>query len=132
MPKYPIDAKDPYVDADTGVLRNRFGISDQAELDRVEATFAAVRSYELAVSPVRGEFDLAHLQQIHQRVFGDVYDWAGKIRSVDISKGTTRFASHEQISSYAPQITRPLSREGLLGGLRPIRSVNVLAITWAS
>ncbi len=72
MPKYPIDAKDPYVDADTGVLRNRFGISDQAELDRVEATFAAVRSYELAVSPVRGEFDLAHLQQIHQRLFGDL------------------------------------------------------------
>lgn len=119
MPKYPIDAKDPYVDPDTGVLRNRFGISDPAELDRVEATFAAVRSYELAVSPVRGEFDLAHLQQIHQRLFGDVYDWAGKIRSVDISKGTTRFASHEQIASYAPQITRPLSREGLLRGLSP-------------
>ena len=119
MPKYPIDAKDPYVDPDTGVLRNRFGIGDQAELDRVEATFAAVRSYELAVSPVRGEFDLAHLQQIHQRLFGDVYDWAGKIRSVDISKGTTRFASHEQIASYAPQITRPLSREGLLRGLAP-------------
>lgn len=119
MPKYPIDAKDPYVDPDTGVLRNRFGIGDQAELDRVEATFAAVGSYELAVSPVRGEFDLAHLQQIHQRLFGDVYDWASKISSVDISKGTTRFASHEQIASYAPQITRPLSREGLLRGLAP-------------
>lgn len=119
MAKYPINAKDPYVDPDTGVLRNRFGISDQSELDRVEATFAAVRSYELAVSPVRGEFDLAHLQQIHQRLFGDVYDWAGKIRTVDISKGTTRFASHEQITSYAPQITRPLSREGLLKGLPP-------------
>ncbi|MDH0739907.1 MULTISPECIES: Fic/DOC family protein [Achromobacter] len=119
MAKYPINAKDPYVDPDTGVLRNRFGISDQSELDRVEATFAAVRSYELAVSPVRGEFNLAHLQQIHQRLFGDVYEWAGKIRTVDISKGTTRFASHEQIASYAPQITRPLSREGHLKGLAP-------------
>ncbi|WP_183016485.1 Fic family protein [Achromobacter sp. UMC46] len=119
MAKYPINAKDPYVDPDTGVLRNHFGISDQSELDRVEATFAAVRSYELAVSPVRGEFDLAHLQQIHQRLFSDVYDWAGKIRTVDISKGTTRFASHEQIASYAPQITRPLSREGLLRRLAP-------------
>ncbi|PQZ60011.1 hypothetical protein CQ050_26955 [Achromobacter sp. MYb9] len=119
MAKYPINAKDPYVDPDSGVLRNRFGISDQAELDRVEATFAAVRSYELAVSPVRGEFDLAHLQQIHQRLFGDVYEWAGRIRTVDISKGATRFASHEQIAGYAPQITRPLSREGLLRGLEP-------------
>lgn len=40
MAKYPINAKDPYADPDTGVLRNRLGISDQAELDRVEATFA--------------------------------------------------------------------------------------------
>ncbi|TRM51961.1 hypothetical protein YH64_016285 [Achromobacter sp. LC458] len=87
-------------------------MSDQSELDRVEATFAAVRSYERAVSPVRGEFNPAHLQQIHQRLFGDVHDWAGKIRTVDISKGTTSFASHEQIASYAPQITSPLSREG--------------------
>lgn len=117
MAKYPSDAKDPYVDPASGVLRNRLGISDQAELDRVEATFAAVRSYELAITPVRGEFDLAHLQQIHRRLFGDVYEWAGQLRSVDISKGTTRFASHQQIASYAPQITRPLAREQRLQGL---------------
>ena len=110
MAKYPINAQDPYVDPVSGVLRTRLGITDQGELGKVEATFAAVRSYELATNPVRGQFDLAHLQHIHQRLFGDVYDWAGKIRTVDISKGTTRFASHEQISSYAPQITRPLSR----------------------
>ncbi|CAB3743316.1 Fic/DOC family protein [Achromobacter kerstersii] len=119
MAKYPINAQDPYVDPVSGVVRNRLAITDQAELDKVEATLAAVRSYELATDPIRGQFDLAHLQQIHQRLFGEVYDWAGKIRTVDISKGTTRFASHEQITSYAPQITRPLSREGLLKGLPP-------------
>lgn len=107
------------MDSATGVLRNRFGIRDQAELDRVEATFAAVRSYELAVSPVQGQFDLGHLQQIHKRLFGDVYDWAGTLRTVDISKGSTRFASHEQIASYAPQITRPLARDQRLQGLSP-------------
>lgn len=52
----------------------------------MEATFAAVRSYELAADPIRGLFDLAHLQQIHQRLFGDVYDWAGKIRTVDFRR----------------------------------------------
>ncbi|TQJ94708.1 Fic/DOC family protein [Achromobacter sp. SLBN-14] len=117
MAKYPSDAKDPYVDPASGVLRNRLGIIDQAELDRVEATFAAVRSYELAITPVCGEFDLAHLQQIHRRLFGDVYEWAGQLRTVDISKGTTRFANHEQIASYAPQITRPLARDQRLQGL---------------
>lgn len=119
MAKYPSDAKDPCVDPGSGVLRNRLGISDQAELDRVEATFAAVRSYELAITLVRGKFDLAHLQQIHRRLLGDVYEWAGKLRTVDISKGTTRFASHEQIASYALRITRPLARDQRLQGLSP-------------
>lgn len=64
-----------------------------------------------------GKFDLAHLQAIHKRLFGDVYDWAGVIRTVDISKGQTRFANFQQIGSYAPEITRPLQREQLLRGL---------------
>ena len=46
MAKYPINAQDPYVDPVSGVLRTRLGITDQGELDKVEATFAAVRSYE--------------------------------------------------------------------------------------
>ena len=34
------------------------------------------------------------LQQIHKYLFGDLYDFAGEIRSKDISKGGFRFASH--------------------------------------
>lgn len=74
MAKYPINAQDPYGDPVSGVLRNRLEITDQGELDKVEATFAAVRSYELATDPIRGQFDLEHLQHIPQRLFGDVYD----------------------------------------------------------
>ncbi|MDR7946666.1 Fic/DOC family protein [Achromobacter aegrifaciens] len=117
MAKYPVRSSDPYLDEHSGILRNRLGITDQAELDRVEATFGLVRAYELAENPVAGKFDLAHLQAIHKRLFGDVYDWAGEIRTVDISKGQTRFANFQQIESYAPEITRPLQREQLLRGL---------------
>lgn len=93
MVKYPVHATDAYLDPATGVLRNKLGIVDAEVLDRAEATFAALRSYEMASEPVQGCFDLAHLQTIHKRLFGDVYDWAGEIRAVDISKGDTRFAS---------------------------------------
>lgn len=117
MAKYPVRSSDPYLDEHSGILKNRFGITDQAELDRVEATFGLVRAYELVENPVAGKFDLAHLQAIHKRLFGDVYEWAGEIRSVDISKGQTRFANFQQIESYAPEITRPLQREQLLRGL---------------
>lgn len=117
MAKYPVRSSDPYLDEHSGILKNRFGITDQAELDRVEATFGLVRAYELVENPVAGRFDLAHLQTIHKRLFGDVYEWAGEIRTVDISKGQTRFANFQQIESYAPEITRPLQREQLLRGL---------------
>lgn len=114
MAKYPVHAQDPYRDKATGVLRNRLGIADQAELDRAEATLALVRSLELVKQPVEGKYDLAHLQEIHVRLFGDVYEWAGRIRTVDISKGDTRFANFQQIEAYAPEIFKPLHREQLL------------------
>lgn len=117
MAKYPVHAQDPYLDKASGVLRNRLGITDQAELDRAEATLALVRSLELVQQPVDGQYDLAHLQEIHARLFGDVYDWAGQIRTVDISKGDTRFANFQQIESYAPEIFKPLHREQLLRAL---------------
>lgn len=117
MVKYPANAHDPYVDQKSGVLKNRLGIVDDAILQRVEASLTFLRSYEVARTPVQGAFDLAHLQAIHKRLFGDIYDWAGQIRTVDISKGNTRFASFQQIESYAPEITRPLQRERYLRGL---------------
>ncbi|OMG80709.1 Fic/DOC family protein [Achromobacter xylosoxidans] len=117
MAKYPVHAQDPYLDKASGILRNRLGITDQAELDRAEATLALVRSLELVKQPVDGRYDLAHLQEIHARLFGDVYDWAGQIRTVDISKGDTRFANFQQIESYAPEIFKPLHREQLLRAL---------------
>lgn len=117
MVKYPVHAQDPYLDKATGVLRNRLGITDQAELDRAEATLALVRSLELVKQPVEGKYDLAHLQEIHARLFGDVYDWAGRIRTVDSSKGDTRFANFQQIETYAPEIFKPLLREQLLQSL---------------
>ncbi|TFL14025.1 hypothetical protein CSC67_07585 [Pusillimonas caeni] len=119
MNKYSEHPSDPYFDATHGILRNRLNITDAAELERVEAALVAVRSVELALDPVKGCFDLKHLQQIHHRLFSDVYDWAGQIRTVDVSKGSTRFAHHAHIESYAPQITELLARERHLQGLSP-------------
>lgn len=66
---------DPYLDLDTGVLRNRLGIAEPAELARAEAELTALRLIELRQQPLPGRYDLAHLQAFHQFIFGDVYDW---------------------------------------------------------
>ena len=60
-----------------GVLPNRSGITDPEELKTAEAQICHIRMVELAVKPVRGSFDLAHLQRIHEGLFGDIYDFAG-------------------------------------------------------
>lgn len=116
MVKYE-GSNDPYTDPKTGVLYNRFEIKDRATLECVEATFAYVRSFELMHTPLRGKFDLAHMKEIHKKLFGDVYEWAGEIRLLDIAKGNSIFAYYTQIESYAPNITQQLAKEHYLRGL---------------
>ena len=81
---------DPYT-YDNGTLRNRFGITDAAALAAIEADVSVTRIAEIETHGLAGAFDLAHLQLVHRRLFGDVYDWAGELRTVDISKGTSLF-----------------------------------------
>lgn len=115
MSKY--DGQDHYLDPETGVLRNRLGITDASELEQAEASFVAWRSYELSQKPIVGRFDLDHLQAIHRHLFGDVYEWAGEIRDIDLSKGNSYFANHTHIVSAATSIFEKLEKERYLKGL---------------
>lgn len=110
---------DPYLDPATGVLRNRLGISDEATLEKTEAALAATRSLELSEAPLKGNFDLIHLQAIHRHLFGDVYEWAGELRTIDISKGSSVFAHHGYLESAAVAVFRALAQERNLAGLDP-------------
>ncbi|MGB2679853.1 MAG: Fic family protein [Candidatus Competibacter sp.] len=115
MAKY--EGQDLYLDPATGILRNRLGIADERELEKAEASFVAWRSYELSQKPIAGRFDLAHLQAIHRHLFGDVYDWAGEIRTLDLSKGNSYFANHTHIVGAASPIFEKLKNERYLKGL---------------
>lgn len=119
MAKYSDSGKDPYTYPDCDVLRNLLGIKDQAQLDTLESSFAAIRAAELEVDPIAGTFDLNHLQETHRRLFGDVYEWAGELRQVDISKGDTRFANAGYLESAGQHLLRQLAKENHLRGLSP-------------
>ena len=67
----------------TGVLKNKLGITDPADLSRAAADSAALRLTELQASPIRGGFDSTHLQAIHYHLYQDVYNWAGELRPID-------------------------------------------------
>lgn len=90
---------DRCLDPETDVLKNKLGIRDSTILEQREADYAAARSYELALQPIKGNFDLAHLCAIHRHLFGDVYAWAGELRDVDIAKDDSFFAHHTYLES---------------------------------
>lgn len=113
------DAVDDYVYPGTDVLRNKAGIRDQQALDAFEADATAVRMLELWEQPIAGCFDFSHLCGIHRHLFQDVYEWAGEIRTVDISRDSSRFANASRIESYLGGELSKLPGENWLRGLPP-------------
>lgn len=111
------DADDTYCYPGTDVLRNKAEITTAEDLDTFEGELSTLRSIEILENPIAGQFDLAHLQRIHLALFQDVYDWAGKIRTVDISRGNSRFANVRFIESAANDIFNKLVLENWLRGL---------------
>ncbi len=124
-------ADDPYVYPGTDVLRNRLDIRDAADLAEREAALSAIRIAQFERRRIPGGYDLAHLRATHRLIFGDVYPWAGELRTVRISKGGDLFALPEHIDPYLTRLFADLAREGLLGGLGRERFVERLAHYYA-
>ena len=107
---------DPYKFPDLDVLRNKPGIRDARLLQAYEYRASTERMLELAEEPIAGRFDLDHLKAIHKYAFQDVYDWAGELRSVSISKGGSLFALPEYIESYGKLVFGALADDEHLRG----------------
>lgn len=97
----------------TDILINKLGIKIGETLNQAERELTSLRIYELEVHPIKGNFDLKHLQDIHRYIFQDLYDWAGEIRTVDISKGNM-FCNFQFISSYSEDIFYKLQKDKYL------------------
>lgn len=85
--------KDPfhtYIDPETGLLRNLQGISDPDVFSFVESGVVTKRLQELYENPIKIN-GCANLFQIHEHLFQDIYGWAGKRRTVEISKEGKQF-----------------------------------------
>jgi cell filamentation protein len=77
---------DPYLDPETGLLRNKVGARAQDALDAAEAAMVFTRQTQLIDQPVKPTGDLDELRAVHRHLFQDIYDWAGELRTVDIRK----------------------------------------------
>lgn len=57
------------------------------------------------------------MKALHRHLFGDVYAWAGELRTIDIAKGDSFFAHHVHIETAAKALFKKLARENYLAGL---------------
>ena len=92
-----------YCYPNTDVLINKLGIREPEKLHKFEKRLTMLRLLDLIDCPIKGAFDLKHLQTIHAYIFQDLYEWAGKIRTVDIAKGNM-FCNVMFIESQADEI----------------------------
>ncbi|MBQ7673576.1 MAG: Fic family protein [Alphaproteobacteria bacterium] len=77
------------------MLDNKLGINDSVSLARVEEKISKQKAYELFEKGLLDTFEVgtfAGLSQIHKYLFDEIYEFAGKKRSVNLAKGNFRFA----------------------------------------
>ena len=77
---------DPYLYRGTETLVNLFDERDENRLKEIEANYTSLRLRQLFENPVKGKFGFAHLCRIHKFIFQDIYKWAGKARTINITK----------------------------------------------
>lgn len=77
-------------------LENKLGIKNSAELAEAEERIGKLKARELFDSGLINDVEVgtfAGLAAVHRHLFGEIYDFAGELRTVNISKGNFRFAS---------------------------------------
>ncbi|MBR1383903.1 MAG: Fic family protein [Ruminococcus sp.] len=81
----------------TLTLVNKFGIKDEKELSELETVLTAARITMLLENGYSGEFTAEHYFELNKTIMGDIYDWAGTVRTVELSKKGTHFHSPENL-----------------------------------
>ena len=114
---YSIDPISANCYPDTTVLINKFDIRDEEKLNEVESVIASVRYAEWLNAPKADSFDFEHYKAIHHFLFSDLYDWAGQIRTVNISKKGTKFTPSENIEEQAALVFKRLRKCNYFKGL---------------
>lgn len=83
----------------TTCLVNKLGIRDEKKLSEIEAQITFAKAVMLEETPIDDDFGFEHFKKIHEFLLCDLYEWAGQVRTVDISKKRTKFLDAASIES---------------------------------
>lgn len=90
-------------------LENKLGIDNSADLAREEERISKKKAIALFENGILDRLEagrFSSLKEIHRYLFEDIYDFAGKIRTVNIAKGNFRFASLMYLEAALVQIDK--------------------------
>lgn len=118
---------DYFVDGDD-VLDNKLGITDPDALKVAEQEIVTNKTADI-LSETPQTFGLDYLLYVHKVLFEDIYDFAGKFRTVDISKSDakTPFAYARFIDTESKRIFDDLAVKKYLNGLEAERFIEEIA-----
>lgn len=131
--------RDPYLDEDADVLKNLASIKDPELLRKAEADITNLamtgiynRHYE--------KFNTDTLQDIHRTIFGQIYEWAGDFRTIQMIKpedvlggDTVRYAYPKEIKKQLNNSMKEIAKLKRTGDNdRDIifRMIRILAQIW--
>lgn len=98
----------------TSVLINKFNIRDESQLDIIEQGITSALIAKAFIEIPFKNIDFDFYKMLHKYVFADIYDWAGQIRNVNISKKGTNFCDFEKIEEYGKRIFDKLNKNNFL------------------
>lgn len=108
--------KDPYLYNDIDILKNLANIKDHNLLRRAEADITNL-SILAVYNQAYKTFDTKTLQDIHFNIFGQIYDWAGEFRTIQIAKyedilggDTIRYTSPKQIKKELDTVMKEIKK----------------------
>ncbi len=113
-------------------LKNKLGLTDPKELESYEYDITAKHISEVLLSKPPKQPNFEYLLSLHRQLFGEIYDFAGKIRKVNISKpdSPVPFCYSDFIIPEGQRIFDELAKSNYLVGLEKPNFVSKLA--WLS
>ena len=109
MDKYGELGDSLYCYSGTSILKNKLNIRDEHILEQAELELSGLSSS--LIDYAEPPYNLQYLQAIHTQLFGDLYEWSGQLRQIDISKGDTRFCTFSRIEIETNNLLNSLQQQ---------------------
>lgn len=101
----------------TSVLINKFDIRDGNQLDIIEQGITGALIAKASIEIPFEDVDFNFYKMLHRYIFSDLYEWAGGVRTVNMSKKGTNFCPYDEIEEQGNRIFNRLNKSNYFKNL---------------